>query len=103
LSEDLLTEDDSIVGSFYVERGEALIYYYQADHGIEALGFQIVSTVEPIISDQKSASRGREMQRRAHIQVKLSLTKDHHDRLLKLAPKTCNIFHFKRSRSSKNY
>ena len=89
-----MNEDDSIVGSFYVERGEALIYYYQADHGIEALGFQIVSTVEPTISDQKSASRGRDVQRRAHIQVKLSLTKDQHNHLLKLSSKTCNKFSF---------
>ena len=98
-----MNEDDSIVGSFYVERGEALTYYYQADHGIEALGFQIVSSVEPTISDQKSASRGRDMQRKAHIHVKLSLTKDQHDRLLKLALKACNKYLiFKRSRSSKN-
>ncbi len=63
------------MGTFYVEKGEDLIYWYHADHGIEALAFQILSAVEPTaVSDQNAVSRGRESTRRNKFNLKISLT-----------------------------
>ncbi len=84
------------MGKFYAERDEPLVYYYQPDHGIEALGFQIISLIEPITDQNQNESKGvREMSKRANkVTNKITLSQADHDKLIKLSDSTSNILHF---------
>lgn len=79
--------EDSIVGKFYAERDEPLVYYYQPDHGIEALGFQIISLIEPNSNVNQNESKGvREMSTRANkVPNKVTLSQADYDKLIKLS------------------